>query len=149
MRTALFLQYGDFPRQRTPWTETPGAQTTPWTETTPRQRALLRQRPPLGQRPSPPGQRPTPSWKETPRRRTPPPVVRPRPLPVDRQTPVPTLSSQTLFAGGKIQVCVSLYVCVYRLEMVNSKSFVSKILLWIKWKFELTVHFKHEMLAKW
>ena len=28
---------------------------------------------------------------------------------------------------------------------VNSKSFVSKVLLRIKWKFELTVHFKHEM----
>ena len=37
----------------------------------------------------------------------------------------------------------------YRLGMVNSKSFVGKILLRIKWKFELTVHFKHEMLGKW
>ena len=27
-------------------------------------------------------------------------------------------------------------------------SFVSKVLLRIKWKFELTVHFKHEMLGK-
>ena len=36
----------------------------------------------------------------------------------------------------------------YRLGMVNSKSFVGKILLRIKWKFELTVHFKHEMLGK-
>ena len=37
----------------------------------------------------------------------------------------------------------------YRLGTVNSKSFVSKILLQIKWKFELTVHFKHEMLEKY
>ena len=37
----------------------------------------------------------------------------------------------------------------YRLGTVNSKSFVGKVLLWIKWKFELTVHFKHEMLEKW
>ena len=36
----------------------------------------------------------------------------------------------------------------YRLGTVNSKSFVSKFLLRIKWKFELTVHFKHEMLGK-
>ena len=38
--------------------------------------------------------------------------------------------------------------CDYRLGTVNSKSFVSKVLLRIKWKFELTVHFKHEMLGK-
>ena len=36
----------------------------------------------------------------------------------------------------------------YRSGTVNSKSFVSKVLLRIKWKFELTVHFKHEMLGK-
>ena len=41
--------------------------------------------------------------------------------------------------------CKSFY---YRLGTVNSKSFVGKILLRIKWKFELTVHFKHEMLGK-
>ena len=34
-----------------------------------------------------------------------------------------------------------------RLGTVNLKSFVSKVLLRIKWKFELTVHFKHEMLG--
>ena len=33
--------------------------------------------------------------------------------------------------------------------MVNSKSFVGKVLLRIKWKFELTVHFKHEMIEKY
>ena len=38
--------------------------------------------------------------------------------------------------------------CRYRLGKVNSKSFVSKVLFPIKWKFELTVHFKHEMLGK-
>ena len=37
---------------------------------------------------------------------------------------------------------------LYRLGTVNSKTFVSKVLLRIKWKFELTVHFKHEMLGK-
>ena len=36
----------------------------------------------------------------------------------------------------------------YRSGTVNSKSFVGKVLLQIKWKFELTVHFKHEMLGK-
>ena len=35
-----------------------------------------------------------------------------------------------------------------RERLINSKSFVSKVLLRIKWKFELTVHFKHEMLGK-
>ena len=38
---------------------------------------------------------------------------------------------------------------LYRLGTVYSKTFVSKVLLRIKWKFELTVHFKHEMLGKW
>ena len=36
----------------------------------------------------------------------------------------------------------------YRLGTVNSKSFVGKVLLQIKWKFELTVYFKHGMLGK-
>ena len=36
----------------------------------------------------------------------------------------------------------------YRSDTVNSKSFVGKVLLRIKWKFELTVHFKHEMIEK-
>ena len=36
----------------------------------------------------------------------------------------------------------------YRLGTVDSKSFVGKVLLPIKWKFKLTVHFKHEMLGK-
>ena len=34
----------------------------------------------------------------------------------------------------------------YRSGTVDSKSFVSKVLLRIKWKFELTVHFKQEMI---
>ena len=37
---------------------------------------------------------------------------------------------------------------LYRSGKVNSKSFVSKVLLRIKWNFELTVYFKHEMLGK-
>ena len=42
-----------------------------------------------------------------------------------------------------------LLECIYwyRSGTVNSKSFVTKVLLRIKWKFELTVHFKHEMLG--
>ena len=32
--------------------------------------------------------------------------------------------------------------------MVNSKSFVGKDFVRIKWKYELTVHFKHEMIGK-
>ena len=40
------------------------------------------------------------------------------------------------------------FILCYRLGTVNSKSFVSKVLLRIKWKFELTVHFKHGMLGK-
>ena len=36
----------------------------------------------------------------------------------------------------------------YRSGTVNSKSFVGKVLLRIKWKFELTVYFKHEILGK-
>ena len=37
---------------------------------------------------------------------------------------------------------------MYRSGTVNSKSFVGKDLLRIKWDFELTVHFKHEMMGK-
>ena len=37
---------------------------------------------------------------------------------------------------------------VYRSRTVNSKSFVGKVLLRIKWKFELTVYFKHEILGQ-
>ena len=37
---------------------------------------------------------------------------------------------------------------IYRSEMVNSKSFVGKVLLRIKWKFELAVYFKHENIRK-
>ena len=37
---------------------------------------------------------------------------------------------------------------MYRSGTVNSKSFVGQVLLRIKWKFELTVHFKNEMLGK-
>ena len=38
--------------------------------------------------------------------------------------------------------------CRYRLGTINSKSFVSKVLLRIKWKFKLAVHYKHELLGK-
>ena len=36
----------------------------------------------------------------------------------------------------------------YRSGTVNSKSFVGKVLLQIKWKFELTVYFKHGIIGK-
>ena len=36
----------------------------------------------------------------------------------------------------------------YRSGTVNSKSFVGKVLLRIKWKFKLTVYFKHEILGQ-
>ena len=36
----------------------------------------------------------------------------------------------------------------HRPGTVNSKLFAGKVLLRIKWKFELTVYFKHEMLGK-
>ena len=39
-------------------------------------------------------------------------------------------------------------VFVHRLGTVNSKSFVGKDFLRIKWKYELTMHFKHEMIRK-
>ena len=37
---------------------------------------------------------------------------------------------------------------LYRSGTVNSKSFVGKVFLRIKWKFEFTMHFKYEMIAK-
>ena len=37
---------------------------------------------------------------------------------------------------------------IYRSDTVNSKSFVSKVFLRNKWKYELTVDFKHEMIGK-
>ena len=36
----------------------------------------------------------------------------------------------------------------YRSGTVNSKSFVGRDFLWNKWKYELTMHFKHEMIGK-
>ena len=37
---------------------------------------------------------------------------------------------------------------IYRSGTVNSKSFVSKDFIQNKWKYELTVHFKYEMIGK-
>ena len=42
----------------------------------------------------------------------------------------------------------NLIIICYRSATVNWKSFVGKVFLQIKWKFELTVHFKHEMIGK-
>ena len=52
------------------------------------------------------------------------------------------------FSGIQSAKVMLLFKVKYRLGTVNSKSFVGKVLLRIKWKFELTVHFKHEMLGK-
>ena len=46
-------------------------------------------------------------------------------------------------------MCILYYsMFYYRWGMVNSKSFISKVLLRIKQKFELTVYFKHEILGQ-
>ena len=37
---------------------------------------------------------------------------------------------------------------MYRSGTINSKSFISKDFLRNKWKYDLTVHFKHEMIGK-
>ena len=47
---------------------------------------------------------------------------------------------------SKQAVCI-LLECI-QVGTVNSKSFVGKVLLRIKWKFELTVYFKHGVLGK-
>ena len=47
------------------------------------------------------------------------------------------------------QFCLHVYIYWYRLGTVNSKSFIGKVLLRIKWKYELNVYFKHEMIVKW
>ena len=54
----------------------------------------------------------------------------------------------------KVMVSTATYLFVsfsgmeYRSGTVNSKSFVGKVMLRIKWKFELTLHIKHEMIEK-
>ena len=40
------------------------------------------------------------------------------------------------------------YSDYYRSGTVNSKSFVGKVFLRIKWKYKLTVYFKHGILGK-
>ena len=53
-----------------------------------------------------------------------------------------------MYANRTVQ-CIVLYNAgVYRSSTVNSKSFVGKVLLRIKRKFELTVYFKHGILGK-
>ena len=53
-----------------------------------------------------------------------------------------------LGVGDSVAFVPERGVGLYRSRTVNSKSFVGKVLLLIKWKFELTVYFKHEMLGK-
>ena len=48
----------------------------------------------------------------------------------------------------KKNVTFEQHASCYRSGTVNSKSFVSKDFLQNKWKYELTVHFKHEMMGK-
>ena len=48
----------------------------------------------------------------------------------------------------KIYICTFVKLSNYRLGTVNSKSFVGKDFFRNKWKYELTVHFKHEIIGK-
>ena len=43
---------------------------------------------------------------------------------------------------------MAYFYWTYRSGTVNSKPFVGKVFLRIKWKFELTVHFKDEIILK-
>ena len=59
------------------------------------------------------------------------------------------ISRITKFGTLPLPLILTLFsVTDYRLGTVNSKSFVCKVLLQIKRKFKLTVHFKHEMIKK-
>ena len=56
---------------------------------------------------------------------------------------VASWSLAQLVAGWQVWVLL-----LYMSGTVNSKSFVNKDFLQNKWKYELTVHFKHEMIGK-
>ena len=43
----------------------------------------------------------------------------------------------------------SILQTLYRSDTVNSKSFIGKVSLRNKWKYELNMHFKHEMIGKY
>ena len=60
----------------------------------------------------------------------------------------PSFQSDVPCTGGAQLIRSHSLARFYRSGTVNSKSFVGKVLLRIKWKFELTVYFKHEMLGK-
>ena len=47
-----------------------------------------------------------------------------------------------------IEKCLVRKNIVYRFGRVNSKSFVDKDFFRNKWKYELTMHFRHEMIGK-
>ena len=79
----------------------------------------------------------------------------------EKQIRIPLQSRRQQYLKAMISYYYSGYFCFlefllkddvitayYRLGTVNSKSYVGKNLLRIKWKFELTVHFKHEILGK-
>ena len=58
-----------------------------------------------------------------------------------------------LMAGSASQLMVftntqNWHYWHYRSATVNSKSFIRKDLLQIKWNYELAIHFKHEMIGK-
>ena len=63
------------------------------------------------------------------------------PQPQSRNPPSLEICNYCVFVGVNAKT-------KYRLGTVNWKSFVGKDFLWIKLKYELTVHFKHEMIAK-
>ena len=77
----------------------------------------------------------------------------PRQTPLPWQTPPPgqTLPPTEMATAADSTHPTGMHSCCYRLGTVYSKSFVGKVLLRIKWKFELTVHFKHvrEMIEKY
>ena len=60
------------------------------------------------------------------------------------------LCKSECYNGTDLNVrCIALrQLELYRSDTVNSKSFVGKDFLQNKWKYELTVHFKHEMIGK-
>ena len=52
------------------------------------------------------------------------------------------------FLNYSPRLASDINILTYRSGTVNSKSFVGKVFHWIKWKYELTVHFKLEMIGK-
>ena len=54
-----------------------------------------------------------------------------------------------LFLLGLDLKTIKTLQTLYRSGTVNSKSFIGKVSLWNKWKYELNMHFEHEMKGKY